>query len=359
MSEQKIKLFGTASYNIQGAVALLSRVAEGDSYQKVLDAASACLAHTPKSHMKAIRGSIISALLKFDESRNLLKDPLLTFVDRVTDEGARKEAIFFHILRHNFTLFKVCERLVERYRDGEVNRKEMIKFIFENTKSEKGSEYTIQKAFRILKDYGYLGRTQPDVVKTISPRAESLGYIIYRLFGAGENPAPSVDEIVDAPFVKASFFSREGILEVLDAKENEWWYREKTSRSDSITLRFYDASEFVEQLERARKGAKPLPAAKAEPVKPAAKTPAKPAPKAEPAKPAAKPEPVKTAAKAPAKPVAKPVVKPPAKPAAKSAPAKAPGKPATKPAPKPALKKPAAKAPAKPAAKPSAKPKKR
>lgn len=339
MTEQKIKLFGTASYNLKGAIALLGRVAEGTAYNEVLETASDCLAHTPKSHMKAIRGSIVSALLKFDEARAVMRDPLLPFVERVPDEPSRKQAIFYHILRHNYTLFKVCERLMDRYRDGEVNRKEMIKFIFEHTKSEKGSEYTIQKAFRILKDYEYLGRTQPDRVRCIAPTADAFGYILYRLFGAGENPAPSVDDILDNPFMKASFFSREGILAVLDEKENEWWYREKTSRSDSITLRFYDVAEFVEQLPvgKAAKAPKQRPAAKPEAVKPAAKPVVKPA-----AKPVDKPvaKSAKPAAKSLAKPAAKPVARPAAK---KPAPPEPPAKPAMK---KPAPAKPAAKKPA-------------
>ncbi len=301
MTDQKIKLFGTASYNLKGALGLVARVREGQTYAEVLELASACLAHTPKSHMKAIRGSIISALVKFDESRLVTKDPLLDFIARVSDETARKQVIFYHILRHNYTLFKVCQQLMERYAEGEVNRKEMIRFIFEHTKSEKGAEYTIQKSFRILKDYEYLGRTQPDRVKRVEPTPEALGYMIYRLFGAGENPAPNVDDILDAPYVKASFFSREGILAVLDEMENEWWYREKTSRNDSITLRFYDVAEFTAQLVPPKRNPTTKPEAKGEPNKP------------ETGKPAAKPAVRKAASQVPAKPAPKLAARPAAK----------------------------------------------
>ncbi len=249
MSDTKIKLFGTASYDIDGAICMMTKIKEGASYQDVLAIADECLAHTPKSHMKAIRGSIISALIKFEESRFVKKDPLIRFINKVDNKKARKEAIFYHILKHNYTLFKICEKLVKDFFETNVNRKDMIKFIYQNTKSEKGSEYTIQKAFRILKNYEYITKKQPDTLIINDPEPESFGYILYRHLGAGENPAPTIDEILKIPYINTSFFTQKGILDVIDEKENIWWFREKTNNSDSITLRFYDAMEFVMKMD--------------------------------------------------------------------------------------------------------------
>jgi hypothetical protein len=248
MSDNKIKNFGTASYDIQGAVCMMTRVKEGMSYQEVLEIASECLSHTPKSHMKAIRGSIISALIKFEESRFVRKDPLIRFINQVEDPKARKEAIFYHILKHNYTLFKICEELRNKFSDTNINRKEMVSFIFKHTKSDKGSQYTIQKAFRILKNYEYITRSQPDNLIITDPTPEGFGYVLFRHLGAGENPAPTIDEILRDPYISSCFFTEEGIMNVIDEKENLWWYREKTSKSDSITLRFYDAMEFVAKM---------------------------------------------------------------------------------------------------------------
>jgi hypothetical protein len=136
----------------------------------------------------------------------------------------------------------------KEYSEEAINRKDMIKFIFSNTKSVKGSEYTIQKAFRILKNYEYITRNQPDNLIIRDPRPESFAYILYRHFGAGENPAPTIEEILTNKYILASNMSQEGILKVIDEMENEWWFREKTHRSDSLTLRFYDAMEFVNYL---------------------------------------------------------------------------------------------------------------
>jgi hypothetical protein len=129
MADKNIKLFGTASYDIDGAICMMTKIKEGMSYQEVLEIASECLSHTPKSHMKAIRGSIISALIKFEESRFVKKDPLIKFINNVENPKSRKEAIFYHILKHNYTLFKICEKMRNDYSETNINRKDMIKYI--------------------------------------------------------------------------------------------------------------------------------------------------------------------------------------------------------------------------------------
>lgn len=121
------------------------------------------------------------------------------------------------------------------------------KFLHDRLRAPDHKNKTAKTTFRVLRDFGLVTKTNPEYIIWRRPELPSFAYILYHYYyyTSRSAVAPSVKEIQENKYLKASFFSPQALPALLEAGTGKYWEREQRPPLDRILFHYSTLKDFL------------------------------------------------------------------------------------------------------------------